>query len=508
MPKALSWLAILSLTASAAVFMPQTAMASDTASVSTLFSSLSVTSETNTGYNRDLFQHWIDADGDGCDTRSEVLQVESLTPVTFSSGCTVAAGQWNSWYDGGTWTVASDVDIDHMVPLAEAWGSGASAWTAEQRRDYANDLTLNVALEAVTDNVNQSKSDRDPAEWMPPLAGTACQYVTDWVLVKYRWQLTVDAAESAAISSTLQGGCGTTTVAVPTIAVESTPVDPGPITFSDVTGSTQFNAEIAWLASQGISTGWVEADGSRTYRPLTAVNRDAMAAFLYRLAGEPGFTPPATSPFADITPSSKFYKEITWLAASGISTGWTELDGSKTYRPLSPVNRDAMAAFLYRFGGNPAFTAPGTSPFVDVQVGSQFYQQITWLASKGISTGWDIGYGCRAYNPVQPVARDAMAAFMYRFVNGGNGGITGSTCSPPPPPVTPPPVTPQPPVTPPPPVTPQPPANPGDSVNCTSFSTWQAAQAWFDKYYPWYGDVAKLDSDKDRIACETLPGHP
>ncbi len=95
----------------------------------------------------------------------------------------------------------------------------------------------------------------------------------------------------------------------------------------------------------------MEADGSRTYRPLNAVNRDAMAAFLYRLAGKPAFTPPATSPFTDITPSSQFYKEITWLAASGISTGWTEQDGSKTYRPLSPVNRDAMAAFLYRFGG-------------------------------------------------------------------------------------------------------------------------------------------------------------
>ncbi|MFE4196504.1 S-layer homology domain-containing protein [Paenarthrobacter sp. NPDC056912] len=501
MPKAFSWLAILSLTASAAVFLPQTATASDTASVSTLFSSLTVAPETNSGYNRDLFQHWVDADHDGCDTRSEVLQQESLTPVTFSSGCTVATGKWDSWYDGGSWTNASDVDIDHLVPLAEAWGSGANAWTAEQRRDYANDLTLDVALEAVTDNVNQSKSDRDPAEWMPPLAGTSCEYATDWVLVKYRWQLTTDQAESTAISTAIQGACGATMVAVPAIAVPA-----APITFSDVNGSTQFNAEISWLASQGISTGWVEANGTRTYRPLNAVNRDAMAAFLYRLAGKPAFTPPSTSPFTDITPSSQFYKEITWLATSGISTGWTEANGSKTYRPLSPVNRDAMAAFLYRYAGNPAFSVPGTSPFEDVPVSSQFYRQITWLASQGISTGWDTGYGCRAYNPVQPVARDAMAAFMYRSVNGGTGGITGNTCSRPAPPVTPPPVTPKPPVTPP--VTPQKPANPGNSKNCGDFATWHAAQAWFDTYYPWYGDIAGLDSDGDRIACETRPGHP
>ncbi|MFJ4226020.1 HNH endonuclease family protein, partial [Paenarthrobacter nicotinovorans] len=277
MPKALSWLAILSLTMSAAVFMPQTATAADTASVNSLFSSLSVTPETNAGYNRDYFRHWIDADTDGCNTRSEVLQQESQVVVTFSSGCTVATGQWASWYDGATWTNASDVDIDHMVPLAEAWGSGASTWTSEQRRDYANDLGFEASLEAVTDNVNQAKSDRDPAEWMPPLSGVACRYVTDWVLVKYRWQLTIDAAESAAISSVLQGSCGATLVAAPAVAIVA-----APITFTDVNASTQFNVEISWLASQGISTGWIEANGSRTYRPLNAVNRDAMAAFLYR----------------------------------------------------------------------------------------------------------------------------------------------------------------------------------------------------------------------------------
>ncbi|MFP3580791.1 S-layer homology domain-containing protein [Arthrobacter sp. SIMBA_036] len=506
MPKALSWLAILSLTASAAVFLPQSASASNEASVSTLFSTLTIAPETNAGYTRDQFQLWIDADHNGCDTRSEVLQRESLTPVTFGSGCTVATGQWNSWYDGATWTNASDVDIDHLVPLAEAWGSGASAWTPDQRRDYANDLGLDVALEAVTDNVNQAKGDRDPAEWMPPLAGTSCRYVTDWVLVKYRWHLTVDSAESTALSSALQGSCGNTMVAVPTVAIDAPVAQP--ISFTDVNGSTQFNAEISWLASQGISTGWLESNGTRTYRPLSAVNRDAMAAFLYRLAGKPVFTPPATSPFADVTPSSQFYKEITWLAARGISTGWAESNGTTTFRPLTPVNRDAMAAFLYRYGGNPTFSAPGTSPFQDVPVSSQFYKQITWLAAHGISTGWDIGYGCRAYNPLQPVARDAMAAFMYRSVNGGTGGITGNNCSPPPPPVVTPPPAPQPPVTPPPPPTPQPPANPGDSVNCTSFSSWSAAQAWFNKYYPWYGDVAHLDSDKDLIACESLPGHP
>lgn len=74
-----------------------------------------------------------------------------------------------------------------------------------------------------------------------------------------------------------------------------------------------------------------------------------MAAFMYRLAGSSAFTPPATSPFADVATDNPFYKQITWLANSGISTGWTESDGSKTYRPYLAVNRDAMAAFMYRY---------------------------------------------------------------------------------------------------------------------------------------------------------------
>lgn len=505
MSKILSWSASLMLAATAAVALPQTAVAADTTTAASLLSSLNVAEETNTGYDRSYFEHWIDEDGDGCNTRAEVLQTESKAPVTYSSGCTVATGQWVSRYDGQTWTNASDVDIDHMVPLAEAWGSGAQAWTSQQRRDFANDMTLSVALEAVTDNVNQSKSDQDPSEWMPPMAGTACDYVTDWVLVKYRWQLTINQAERSALGNVLSGDCGARQVEIPAVAVSTAP--PAPITFTDVTTSNQFYTEISWLADRGISTGWVEANGTRTYRPLNPVARDAMAAFLYRMAGKPAFTPPASSPFIDISPSNQFYKEITWLSAQGISTGWDEGYGRRSFRPLEPVNRDAMAAFLYRFAGSPSYQAPANSPFYDVKPGNLFYQQINWLASKGISTGFPLGSGCYAFDPLRPVARDAMAAFMYRFVNGGTQPISGGGCTPAPTP------TPTPPPsggggTTPPPPGPTKPANPGDTKNCTSFSTWQQAQAWFDTYYPYYGDVARLDSDGDRIACESLPGHP
>jgi hypothetical protein len=155
---------------------------------------LPVATERREGYDRDEFPHWVDADDDCQDTRDEVLDAESLTEV---SGCDITTGEWRSYYDGEVWTDASDVDIDHLVPLAEAWDSGARRWTTGTRTRYANDLRDPRPLVAVTDNVNQSKSDPDPAEWMPQLR--SCRYVREWVAVKIRWQLTVNRPEKRAL---------------------------------------------------------------------------------------------------------------------------------------------------------------------------------------------------------------------------------------------------------------------------------------------------------------------
>ena len=124
--------------------------------------------------------------------------------------------------------------------------------------------------------------------------------------------------------------------------------------FADVTPETPFYKEILWLASQGITNGWAEANGTRTFRPTVAVNRDQVAAFVYRFAGSPAYTPTAP-PFVDISQQNAFYAEIAWLASNGISNGWAEPDGTRTFRPGLPVNRDQVAAFLYRY--NTAFPA-------------------------------------------------------------------------------------------------------------------------------------------------------
>ncbi|MFI9780108.1 HNH endonuclease family protein [Streptomyces sp. NBC_01003] len=173
------------------------------ATARTYLSELTVKTEgSSDGYSRDLFPHWITQSG-ACNTREVVLKRDG-TNVSQDSSCAATSGSWYSEYDGATWSAAADVDIDHIVPLSEAWKSGANAWTTAQRQGFANDLTR-PQLIAVTDNVNQSKGDQDPAKWMPSRAAYKCTYVRMWVQVKHYYNLSVDSAEKSALTSYLSG---------------------------------------------------------------------------------------------------------------------------------------------------------------------------------------------------------------------------------------------------------------------------------------------------------------
>ncbi|MGW8376350.1 HNH endonuclease family protein [Streptomyces sp. ODS28] len=155
------------------------------------------------GYDRDKFPHWIDQGG-GCDTREAVLKRDGQGVET-GSDCYPTKGTWTSPYDDGKWTKPSDLDIDHVVPLAQAWRSGASKWTQKQRQAFANNLEISQLL-AVTDNVNQEKSDKDPAQWMPPKKDYHCTYARMWIWVKHETKLTADDAEKKALTKAL-GTC-------------------------------------------------------------------------------------------------------------------------------------------------------------------------------------------------------------------------------------------------------------------------------------------------------------
>ncbi|MET9222301.1 HNH endonuclease family protein [Streptomyces sp. NPDC003300] len=169
-------------------------------SVRELLARLPVAAESREGYERTKFKHWVDADKDGCNTRAEVLLDEAVVAPERGANCKLTGGEWFSYYDDTTVDGPSGLDIDHMVPLAEAWDSGASQWDAKRREQYANDLDWPRSLAAVTAKANRSKSDQDPATWMPPAADARCRYLDDWVSVKTRWNLSIDPAEQAALT--------------------------------------------------------------------------------------------------------------------------------------------------------------------------------------------------------------------------------------------------------------------------------------------------------------------
>jgi hypothetical protein len=160
---------------------------------------LKVAPDVREGYARSQFKHWSDLDKNGCNTRNDVILQEALVQPKVEKGCKIVkdTGKWYSAYDGLTVTNFSALDVDHMVPLAEAWDSGAKAWDKAKREVYANDMGDVNALIAVTAATNRSKSDQDPADWLP--AKDVCTYIKNWVHVKLRWSLTVDDKELKAI---------------------------------------------------------------------------------------------------------------------------------------------------------------------------------------------------------------------------------------------------------------------------------------------------------------------
>jgi hypothetical protein len=196
---ALTATALLTGGGSASAALPTPILAS---TARTYLSGMPATAESHaSSYDRDLFPTWITISGT-CDTREYVLKRDG-SGVTTDSACKATSGSWTSVYDGATTTDPSTFDIDHLVPLAEAWASGAWAWTTAQRQAFANDVTRPQLL-AVSASSNRSKGDDDPAEWLPR-ASFQCTYARAWVQVKHTYKLTVDSAEKSALQAILRG---------------------------------------------------------------------------------------------------------------------------------------------------------------------------------------------------------------------------------------------------------------------------------------------------------------
>jgi putative cell wall-binding protein len=552
-------------------------------------------------YSRDRFQLWVDADSDGCNTRNEVLIAESTTPVTVGAGCSLTGGTWVSPYDDATWTLPSDVDIDHMVPLADAWRSGAWAWTADQRRDYANDLDFPDALIAVTDNVNQSKGDKDPAQWMPSNADFDCSYAVDWALVKYRWSLTADSAEMSSLQADLTGACGDRQVQLPSrmITTATPPAAPAQTViapFSNgitrlsgqsryetaiaaslryspnvpavfVAAGTNFPDALAAAAAASLLGGplLLTPSGSLPANVLAEITRLSPHA-IYVVGGPAAVSDGILSTLSGVAPTTRlggidryqtalnivnatfgssnraviaaggtFPDALSATGAAGsvqapvilvngslpsvpqavldtlarlgvtsvtiaggtgaVSSGiQTQLSQMASVSRLGGIDRYATSALI-----NQAFF-PGGGATTFLAAGNNFPDALSGAAMAG-RLGAPLFITSPACVP-EPVF-NAIGSFgaSHHVVMGGTGAVSDAAaantkCTPPPPPPV---------VTPP---APTQPGNPGDTRNCTDFSTWRQAQDWFLTYYPYYGDIAKLDGDNDGIACESLPGHP
>ncbi len=401
------------------------------------------------GYDRDLFQ-WnkFDEDGDGCDTRNDIL-ARDLDNISKQDKCVVLSGILDDPYTGDRidfqrgQSTSSKVQIDHIVALSDAWNSGASHWNESKLRAFGND-PYNLA--AVDGTANTQKSNSSADEWLPANAAARCLYVATQVGVKEHYALTVTQTEAQKMREVL-GSCPTQSIpqsngsglvrlveqngktkhGYPFVdqgnvdvdsevreyrgmssvirqdmaaflyrwagSPEYTPSNADMHRFRDVDGATPHAKEIWWLASTGISEGWLEPDGSRTFRGMSPVTRQDMAAFMHRLVGDYGPAPSKSIVFSDVDGATPHAKEIWWLAFTGISEGWLEPDGSRTFRGMSPVTRQDMAAFLYRLAGTPNRDLDTDGAFIysyfrDVNWSTPHAEDIWWLAMKKISTGW------------------------------------------------------------------------------------------------------------------------
>ena len=153
-------------------------------------------------YDRDDWSHWLDEDGDCLNTRHEVLLAQSIGTVVYSSnGCRIHSGLWSGPYTGKIYQDPSDLDIDHVIPLAWAHAHGAAGWSPVKKAAFAND-PLNLL--AVDDGLNQSKGAKGLSEWLPPQLEYVCDYLMRWLIVMSAYpELSFSDLESMAVSEIL-----------------------------------------------------------------------------------------------------------------------------------------------------------------------------------------------------------------------------------------------------------------------------------------------------------------
>ncbi|MDR0944647.1 MAG: excalibur calcium-binding domain-containing protein [Bifidobacteriaceae bacterium] len=235
------------------------------------------------GYKRSYFKTWEEADEWGwsrvtdpdCNVREATLMRDG-TKVKVNTSCKVLSGHWFDPYSGATFQKASRLDIDHMVPLADAWRSGANKWSAAKREKYANNPEVVVVSSA---SQNRSKGDDSPASWKPADHASWCGYAVRWIAVKHTWRLSVTSAEKKALASMLDTCPAGGKVASRTGHIASVTVVKGAGSASATSGESS--------KSSGSGGSAPDANSGTTYYKNCAAVRAAGKAPLLR--GQPGY---------------------------------------------------------------------------------------------------------------------------------------------------------------------------------------------------------------------------
>ena len=418
-------------------------------------------------YDRGDWDHWTDVDGDCQDTRQEVLISESSVPVTFADdrSCRVATGRWTGPYTGEVVEEPGKLDVDHMVPLANAHASGAHEWSAERKELYANSLTYPGHLIATTASANRSKGRKGPEEWRPPDRTYWCRYAMDWAAIKREWGLTATEAEAAAMREML-AGCEpsvhlqlthaetpTPGAASPSPALEPTApaVMPTPVQFDtkyDPDGPDRDCGDFdAWAEAQAFyrAAGGPETDPHR-------LDSDGDGVACGSLPGAPGSSTPTVKPTSTPAPVPTPTPSPT-LTPTATSTPTPTEPATSTPEPTTPT----------------AAPAPTPTPVPTPRPNPM-------PTSTPTST---------------PTATPTPTATATATLV---------------------PATPTP--------TPEPTATPtptldtvelkydpaGPDRNCSDFDMWAEAQAFYEAAGGPETDRHRLDSDRNGVACESLPG--